>query len=550
MNKFLLVLVVILSLIFNAIHCHKNLHDKFHILDKLMDTPKELFKAYYSLFEKHTEYEINGQEGVRKYKIFHDNLARIAKMNEEAGKEIYGITKFTDWTHAERQAILMTPEQVMKQLGKEHILRDMPSIPSFTGITINPSDFRSQLNEARDQKNCGSCWSFAAMGAVEGNYNLQFGELKQLSEQYLLDCDDLDNGCNGGWPSNTFKWLKSNGVRNLSERPYLEKKAICNSSEKLKFAENIVEGQIGCEDPYCTVDHWLKLLASGPIIVAMDASSVGINDYRPKDGQEYPFVPNMCSKINHAVVAVGVKMLDNKPHLLIRNSWGSDWGIKGYFWVPADKHCFILDYAWLPQVHRPTEFKEPNCLDIYTDCAAGTEKQEGCGGVSDAEATFGGPIKGFEMPVGTECEYWNFYTEKNCKGTRSFRYESSKCFADGYSWLPSEYKSFTQGCDSPDVGCLYLYTSGCLGGDKIKICENIADIESSGLNVIAVSSIYINEQLAEFPGTVDSMILFADKNFSGKAYAVGRGKLMDINDNQDLLIAMGSAKSLALVLKK
>ena len=33
---------------------------------------------------------------------------------------------------------------------------------------------------------------------------------------------------------------------------------------------------------------------------------------------------------------------------------------------------------------------------------------------------------------------------------------------------------------------------------------------------------------------------FEDKNFTGKAYAIGRGKLMDINDNQDLMGELNS----------
>ena len=34
----------------------------------------------------------------------------------------------------------------------------------------------------------------------------------------------------------------------------------------------------------------------------------------------------------HAVAAVGYNTA--KKALLVRNSWGPDWGLKGYFWMP------------------------------------------------------------------------------------------------------------------------------------------------------------------------------------------------------------------------
>jgi len=36
----------------------------------------------------------------------------------------------------------------------------------------------------------------------------------------------------------------------------------------------------------------------------------------------------------HAVMAVGYD--DKAKRFLVRNSWGSDWGLKGYFTIPYD----------------------------------------------------------------------------------------------------------------------------------------------------------------------------------------------------------------------
>jgi len=64
----------------------------------------------------------------------------------------------------------------------------------------------------KDQGGCGSCWSFAAIGAIENIYHKLTGNLTVFSEQYLVDCDNQDGGCGGGWPSNTFNWISQNGI--------------------------------------------------------------------------------------------------------------------------------------------------------------------------------------------------------------------------------------------------------------------------------------------------------------------------------------------------
>lgn len=58
---------------------------------------------------------------------------------------------------------------------------------------------RGLVSPVQDQELCGSCWSFSALGAIEGQIFKNTGQLVKLSEQYLIDCnrdEDVGNyGC-------------------------------------------------------------------------------------------------------------------------------------------------------------------------------------------------------------------------------------------------------------------------------------------------------------------------------------------------------------------
>src|SRR5512137_2715119 len=66
---------------------------------------------------------------------------------------------------------------------------------------------------AKDQGNCGSCWAFGALGALEGAINIAKGDPnfdRDLSEQYILSCLPEAGSCNGGWMSEAIAAMKNN----------------------------------------------------------------------------------------------------------------------------------------------------------------------------------------------------------------------------------------------------------------------------------------------------------------------------------------------------
>ncbi|RRT47643.1 hypothetical protein B296_00053600 [Ensete ventricosum] len=80
-----------------------------------------------------------------------------------------------------------------------------------------------------------------------------------------------------------------------------------------------------------------------PVSVAFEV----VNGFRLYKGGVY--TSDTCGKtpmdVNHAVLAVGYGVEDGVPYWLIKNSWGEDWGVDGYFKMEMGKNmCGTLQY--------------------------------------------------------------------------------------------------------------------------------------------------------------------------------------------------------------
>jgi len=47
-----------------------------------------------------------------------------------------------------------------------------------------------------------------AIACLESHYAIKYGKLYKLSEQQIVDCSRYDEGCNGGWPANSYIYFK------------------------------------------------------------------------------------------------------------------------------------------------------------------------------------------------------------------------------------------------------------------------------------------------------------------------------------------------------
>lgn len=67
----------------------------------------------------------------------------------------------------------------------------------------------------------------------------------------------------------------------------------------------------------------------GPVSVAFEVVD-GFRDYT-SGVYTSKTCKNSTSDVNHAVLAVGYGVENKVPYWLVKNSWGADWGDKGYF---------------------------------------------------------------------------------------------------------------------------------------------------------------------------------------------------------------------------
>uniref|UniRef100_A0A6B2E5P4 cathepsin L n=1 Tax=Phlebotomus kandelakii TaxID=1109342 RepID=A0A6B2E5P4_9DIPT len=293
-----------------------------------------------------------------RFEIFKDNKHKIARHNQrfEDGKVTFkmGLNKYADLLHHEFVGRL---NGFNKTAFNNHIAEHRVEL----GATfIEPAnvevpetvDWRTKgaVTGVKDQGHCGSCWSFSATGALEGQHFRKTGVLVSLSEQNLVDCSSSygNNGCNGGLMDNAFQYIKDNGgIDTEKSYPYEGMDDTCRYNKKNKGATDKGFSDI----PAGNEKKLMQAVATaGPVSVAIDASHESFQLY--SSGVYYE--PE-CSaeELDHGVLAVGYGTDENgDDYWLVKNSWGTSWGDKGYVKMARNKdnHCGIATAASFPLV--------------------------------------------------------------------------------------------------------------------------------------------------------------------------------------------------------
>jgi C1A family cysteine protease len=242
--------------------------------------------------------------------------------------------------------------------------------PTKTSLSLPAMvDLRGDCSPIENQGSLGSCTAHAAVGVVEYFEIRAFG--RHIDGSRLFVYKTTRNlmgvvGDTGSWLRNTMGALVLCGVPPEKYWPYTTRKQPGPAGDRTfddeptsfvyAVADNFEALRYFCHDPIGRSVPPDRVLANVKRYLAAGIPSMfgfyGYPSFRYTNvpgGIPYP-CPGERAQWGHAIVAVGYddsKKIKNTRcnktttgALLIRNSWGTSWGDKGYGWLP---YAYVLN---------------------------------------------------------------------------------------------------------------------------------------------------------------------------------------------------------------
>lgn len=267
-------------------------------------------------------------------KLRHYRLQSVQQ--EEHGKAQFGLTSRSDrFSHELRNNnafVSNVHHSLERSKRQKHEHKE--------GLSIFPTlDWRlhNRVSPVKDQGECGGCFAFASASVLEfwsGNHP------KSISAQNLMDCTSGSGrpnvDCDGGLMEYVFEYAKQHPVVLEQTFPFREREESCPSGQLLsEVAVHDYRVLMIDENPKAEQQLEYILHHYGPVAVGIDSTQM--DNYR---SGLYP--GDRCSNdIDHAVTIVGY----TKDAWIIKNSWGSGWGVNGYLYLERGSNaCGIAEY--------------------------------------------------------------------------------------------------------------------------------------------------------------------------------------------------------------
>jgi cathepsin L len=255
-----------------------------------------------------------------------DEVIRHLRITQKSST--HGHNHLSDWTAEEREGLLglknmPAPVKNNKVFSAKVGNQTVPS--SWDWRSANPP----VVNPIKDQGQCGSCWAFSGIAAMESAHAILTGNLLSLSEQNFVSCTFRNGnlGCNGGWYYYAWNYAMTNAVMSEADYPYTSGTTMKSGSCFYNAAQGLVN-TTGQTDVATDTASIQAAIYQQPQSVAIEADTAYFQTYT----SGVLTCESCCgTNIDHAVVAVGYGQDPTYGgYYIVRNSWGTSWGNQGY----------------------------------------------------------------------------------------------------------------------------------------------------------------------------------------------------------------------------
>ena len=279
------------------------------------------FSNFQERFSKRYE---NLQELESRFQTFRSNLKNIILHNLDYRQNFtMGINQFTDLTPEEFKAKYVGGLKTeVGSYGCKSFSSDAVEAPASIDWRTNGA-----VTSVKDQGQCGSCWTFSATGAIEGAWAVSKGQLIDLSEEQLVECATGmqygSHGCSGGQMEGAFKYVIEHGQCALSAYPYTSGNGQSGSCQSCQPVAHVSS----CSDVNPNDQISLKAaVAQQPVAIAIEADTRYFQSY-----SSGVLTSSSCgTTLDHGVLIVGYGTENGIDYWLVKNSWSTTWGDKGY----------------------------------------------------------------------------------------------------------------------------------------------------------------------------------------------------------------------------
>ncbi len=264
------------------------------------------------------------------------------------------------WTATENKVSSLPVEEQKRYLGaqlpsqEDHFFYPAGREPK-ANLKIQAQDWRNvngtnYASPILDQGRCGSCVAFAAIGQLETQLNITRKSTDSpwaMSPQHLFSCGG--GACEQGWtPNSALDFLETSGVPDEACFPYqsgaLGSDLACSSSCSNSKSRSLRISGYQTESFFFSFPDLVKrALKKGPLMTTMTV----YEDFPYYSGGVYKYTTGAALG-GHAVVIEGWSESDNA--WIVRNSWGEDWGEKGYFRIAIGDKSGVGNSAWSIEV--------------------------------------------------------------------------------------------------------------------------------------------------------------------------------------------------------